>query len=77
MILDRSGLRLLLGLSEEIERVSGMGERVRGILQDPEDSTPEDRTLGEIVSDLEKVQRRVESLISRYPEEIVLEERHR
>lgn len=74
MILDRSGLRLLLDLSERVEEVSDKSSFVRDTIRDPEDHTPEDRTLEGIVSDLGRVQDRIRSLISRYPEDVVREE---
>ena len=73
MILDRDGLRILLDLSSRVEEVTGEAVKVWETLSDPGTHTPEEDTLREIVSGLGKVGRSIESLISRYPEEAVLQ----
>ena len=72
MILDRYGLGLLLDLSSRVEEVTQKAVGVWETLSD-NSHTPEEVTLREIVSGLGKVEKSVSSLISRYPEEVVLQ----
>lgn len=75
MILDRDGLRLLLDLSSRVEEVTGEATQVKdSLLSKPgEGRTPEDGYLEEVVSGLEGVERKLSLLVSRYPEEAVLQ----
>ena len=69
---DKNSLRVLLELSSRVEEVSGEAVRVRESLTTGE-NTPEEWTLQEIVSSLERVSGTIEGLVNKFPEEAVLQ----
>jgi len=69
---DKNSLRVLLELSSRVEEVSWEAVRVRESLTTGE-NTPEEWSLQEIVSSLERVSGTIEGLVNKFPEEAVLQ----